>query len=273
MSFGLKALGLVPKNTVSRLAGSFSRTAASKAVIPWFVRTYGIDLDEAQTPDGGFSSLHELFTRPLKPGARPIADSPLVSPADGHVARCGLVDDGLLVQAKGKQYSLKDLLGEALEAEDEEASYAYATIYLAPTDYHRLHSPADLQVEAVYAVPGTLWPVNPTSVNGVDRLFCINERAALRCRTAQGARLWVVLVGATIVGGIRLAFEPAYGSNQPDRATTERYVYPEPIALKAGDPLGHFEFGSTAIVIWDHAAGSCAYDAGSPVRVGEALVG
>ena len=271
MSLGIKALGLVPKNTVSRIAGHFSRSKASQAVIPWFVKKYAIDLDEAQVPEGGFRTLHDLFTRPLKEGSRPIVASQLVSPADGKVARCGFVNDDLLVQAKGKDYSMSEMLGEAYSAEDH-ADYAYATIYLAPTDYHRLHSPADLVVESVYAVPGTLWPVNPMSVNGVDRLFCINERATLRCRTSDGYRVWIVLVGATIVGGIRLAFEPGYGSNLPSRSTTERYVYEQPIELKAGDPLGHFEFGSTAVMVWDRALGHSQHEENSPIRVGEALV-
>ncbi len=272
MSLGLTALGLVPKNTVSRIAGHFSRSQVSRAVIPWFVKKYAIDLDEAQVPEGGFDTLHDLFTRPLKAGRRPTADVQLVSPADGKVARCGVVDDGLLVQAKGKDYSMSELLGEACARGEDQAKYAYATIYLAPTDYHRLHSPADLLVESVYAVPGTLWPVNPMSVNGVDRLFCINERATLRCRTADGYRVWVVLVGATIVGGIRLAFEPSYGSNLPSRSTTERYVYEQPIELKAGDPLGHFEFGSTAVMIWDRELGCADHELNAPIRVGEALV-
>lgn len=272
MSFGITALSLVPKNTVSRIAGRFSRSKASRSVIPWFIKTYQIDLDEAVVPLGGFETLHDLFTRPLKPGKRPTADVPLVSPADGKVARCGLVDDGLLVQAKGKEYSMSELLGEAFSVDDDQADYAYATIYLAPTDYHRLHSPTDLVVESVYAVPGTLWPVNPMSVNEVDRLFCINERATLRCRTLDGHRLWVVLVGATIVGGIRLAFEPSYGSNLPARATTERYVYDQPIQLQAGDPLGHFEFGSTAVLVWDRALGVAEHERNAPIQVGEGLV-
>jgi phosphatidylserine decarboxylase len=272
MSLGLNALAWVPKNTLSRVAGSFSRSSLSKVIIPWFVKRYDIDLEEAEEPEGGFQTLHQLFTRPLKDGARKIASAPLVSPADGHVARCGKVDDGLLIQAKGKYYGMGELFGEAMEIGEDAGDYAFATIYLAPTDYHRLHAPADLQVESVYAVPGTLWPVNPMSVNGVDRLFCINERATLRCRTATGQRLWIVLVGATIVGGIRLAFEPGYGSNQPDRATTERYVYDQPIALKAGDPLGHFEFGSTAVLVWEQDLGIPGFDEDTPVRVGDALL-
>jgi phosphatidylserine decarboxylase len=272
MSLGLSALKLVPKNTLSRAAGVFSRSSVSKAVIPWFVKRYDIDLDEALAPEGGFETLHQLFTRPLKEGARAIADAPLVSPADGHVAQSGRVDDGLLVQAKGKDYGMNELLGEAMNGDEAGQDFAFATIYLAPTDYHRLHSPADLLVESVYAVPGTLWPVNPTSVNGVDRLFCINERATLRCRTEDGSRLWIVLVGATIVGGIRLAFEPNYGSNQPDRATTERFVYHQPIALKAGDPLGHFEFGSTAILVWERGLGEPSLEQGMALRVGQALL-
>ena len=202
MSLGIKVLSLVPKNTVST-RGCVQSLRGLAAVIPMFVRNYGIDTDEAEVSAEGFATLHELFTRPLKAGARTIADAAIVSPADGKVARCGEVTAGTMVQAKGKEYSMVELLGEAFSPSEDASDYAYATIYLSPTDYHRVHSPAELWVESVYAVPGTLWPVNPMSVNHVDRLFCINERATLRCRTAEGHRVWVVLVGATIVGGIR----------------------------------------------------------------------
>ena len=268
----LTALRLVPKNLLSRMMGRFSRSALSRLLLPWFTEKYRIDLSEAQCPDDGFATLHDLFTRCLRPGARPIAVAPLVSPADGRVAQCGAVAAGMLVQAKGKNYRLDELLGAAIAPDEAQRELSYSTIYLAPTDYHRLHSPAALTVESIYAVPGTLWPVNPLSVSGVDRLFCINERVTLRCRVQDGRRLWVVLVGATMVGGIRLAFDPAYGSNLAARRQVERTVYPEPIALAPGEPLGHFEFGSTAILIWERSLGLPNTALGAAVRVGEALI-
>jgi phosphatidylserine decarboxylase len=268
----LTALRLVPKNLLSRIVGRFSRSALSRFLLPWFIGKYSINLSEAIRPDGGFATLHDLFTRHLVPGARPIAAAALVSPADGRVASSGAVAAGMMVQAKGKNYRLDELLGEAITVAETGLELAYATIYLAPPDYHRLHSPAALLVESIYAVPGTLWPVNPMSVNGVDRLFCINERVTLRCRLHDGRRLWVVLVGATIVGGIRLAFDPAYASNLAARRQVERTVYPEPIALAPGDALGHFEFGSTAILVWESSIGLPSSVLGAAVQVGAALV-
>ena len=145
------------------------------------------------------------------------------------------------------------------------------TLYLSPTDYHRLHAPCDLRVLERRYIAGTLWPVNTTSVAEVDRLFCVNERVALRCETPCGARVWVVLVGATIVGGIRLAFEPEFASDQGEPSEFRDYR-DEPVTLRAGAPLGHFELGSTAVLIWDTKLGEVAPSLDARVRVGEALV-
>jgi phosphatidylserine decarboxylase len=235
-------------------------------MIPWFARRYDLDLDEAVVPAQGFANLHQLFTRALTDGARPVAKAPLVSPADGVVAQCGRVQQGQLIQAKGKTYSAEALIGSELTDPD---AFDYATIYLSPHDYHRLHSPAAMTVNQRCAVPGTLWPVNPISVAEVDRLFCVNERVALRAQVGEHT-IYVVLVGATIVGGIKLTFDATYSANT-GAAGPERVTYSEPHHLAAGAPLGHFEFGSTAIVLWPRALGQLAVASGDAVRVGEAL--
>ena len=267
MSLLINGLSLVPRNGISRLAGQFSRSRLSRPLIPWFARRYDLAMEEAVVPALGFNPLHEVFTRALVDGARPIAKAPLVSPADGVVAQCGKVQQGHLIQAKGKTYSAEALIGSELDDPD---AFDYATIYLSPHDYHRLHSPATMSVDQRCAIPGTLWPVNPISVAEVDRLFCVNERVALRGQVGDHT-LFTILVGATIVGGIKLAFDEAYSAN-PRAPSAERFTYSEPHCLAAGEPLGHFEFGSTAVLLWPRALGKLTVRPGDRVRVGEALV-
>ncbi len=267
MSFLINGLRLVPKNAVSRMAGRFSRSGSSKAIIPWFVRRYGLNLDEAVVPEAGFQSLHELFTRALKPGARPIdGAADLVSPADSVLAQGGPVEAGRILQAKGRTYALAEMLGE----DPGPGPWQFGTFYLAPTDYHRVHSPADLEVLERRSVPGALWPVNPISVAEVDQLFCVNERVILKCRHVLGQTLYVVFVGATIVGGIRLAFDPDYGSNRGAQ-NNEHRVYDEPIPMTKGQELGHFELGSTVVLAWETSLGPLAAPIAEAIQVGQAL--
>ncbi|HBU49008.1 MAG TPA: phosphatidylserine decarboxylase [Myxococcales bacterium] len=267
MSFLISGLHLVPKNAVSRMAGRFSRSNVSKAIIPWFVRRYRLNLDEAVVPEGGFETLHDLFTRALKPGARvidPVAN--LVSPADSVLAQGGAVESDRIVQAKGRTYSLAEMLGE----DPGPGAWQFGTFYLAPTDYHRVHSPADLEVLERRSVPGALWPVNPVSVAEVDQLFCVNERVVLKCRHAQGGIVYVVFVGATIVGGIRLAFDEDYGSNQGGQ-NNEHRVYDPPIPMAKGQELGHFELGSTVVLAWESTLGELKAPLADAIQVGDAL--
>lgn len=268
MSFLITGLSMVPKNALSRAAGRFSRSGLSKAMVPWFAKRYRLNLDEAVVPDAGFATLHQLFTRALKPGARPVdPDAVLVSPSDSVLAQGGDVVDGTLIQAKGRAFSLAKMLGE----EPEPGPWQYGTFYLAPTDYHRVHSPADLEVVERRVIPGYLWPVNPISVAEVDELFCVNERVVLKCRQAEGGIIYVVFVGATIVGGIRLAFDEDYGSNRGQNSEGLT-VYDEPIAVAKGAELGHFELGSTVVLAWQNSIGCLDAPLGEPVRVGERIV-
>ena len=267
MSFLIGGLHLVPKNAVSRMAGRFSRSTASKAIIPWFVRRYGLNLEEAVVPEEGFETLHALFTRALKPGARVIdPNAGLVSPADSVLAQGGDVESGQLLQAKGRTYSLAEMLGE----DPGPGPWQFGTFYLAPTDYHRVHSPADLEVLERRSVPGTLWPVNPVSVAEVDQLFCVNERVILKCRHAQGGIVYVVFVGATIVGGIRLAFDADYGSNRGPQ-NDEHRVYEPPISMRKGEEMGHFELGSTVVLAWESSLGTLTASLDDAIQVGNAL--
>lgn len=245
----------MPKAAASRLAARIARHPASRHLIPWFTRHYGIDVASALAPAGGFQSLQQFFARPLRPGLRPIAPGRevLVSPVDATVGACGAIRHDLLLQAKGETYRLGALLGDAALAPIFHGGL-YCTLYLAPSDYHRVHAPCAGRVGAARHLQGTRWPVNPSAVRRVPGLFASNERLVLRLDDTPWGTLALVLVGACLVGGIRLNGEP-------------------PFSFEAGEELGRFEFGSTVIVLAPQSAGlQLAVDAGARVLMGEALM-
>jgi phosphatidylserine decarboxylase len=240
-----------------------------------FAARYGIDLSECGELDT-FRTFGEFFARPLRDaGLRPVAagDDVVVSPVDGVVSECGLAGGGKLLQAKGIDYALADLLAdEALAARF--TGGAWATVYLSPRDYHRIHFPLGGAVTGYRYVPGVLWPVNPAAVRGVPGLFTANERLVTVLDTPVGACA-VVAVGATIVGRVRAYYDPTIPVTNLPRARPIRRDYPAPIPIEKGQELGAFEMGSTVILAFE--PGKVALDArlapGARVRVGERVGG
>jgi phosphatidylserine decarboxylase len=236
----------VPRRFVTRFMGWWSRIEnpwiCGASIALWRLFSE-LDLSEAQTTR--FRSLHACFTRELRPGARPIDGDPahLVSPCDGLVGECGTISQGLLLQAKGFVYSLRELLADEQLARYFEGGQ-YATLRLTSSMYHRFHAPADCRVEQVNYISGDAWNVNPIALKRVDRLFCKNERAVLRCRLPSGELLTLVPVAAILVASIRLRFL--------DVLLHLRYrgpnVIPCDAALQRGEEMGWFEHGSTIIV-------------------------
>jgi phosphatidylserine decarboxylase len=237
----------IPRRFVTRLVGWWSRIEhpwickGSIAVWRFFS---DLDLREARTTE--FKSVHDCFTRELKDGARSIdmRGTHLVSPSDGLLGAQGCVERGTVLQAKGSPYSLSELL-----ADEELASYyeggEYATLRLTSSMYHRFHAPADCRVEQVNYIAGDAWNVNPVALKRVDRLFCKNERAVIRCRLASGDLLTLVPVAAILVASIRLRFI--------DVRLHLRYrgpnLIPCDVPLRRGEEMGWFEHGSTIIVL------------------------
>ena len=204
-----------------------------------------VDLSDAATPR--FRSMHDCFTRRLRPGARPIDPDPVVlaSPCDAIVGATGAVTDGDQVQQiKGAPYRLRDLLGTA-DASAPFRTGSYVTLRLTAGMYHHFHAPHDLVVEEVTYISGDCWNVNPPALKRVARLFCRNERAALRCRLDDGAPLTLVAVAAVLVASIRLTFHDAAA---PLRAGGNRRV-PMAARLSKGEEMGWFEQGSTIVVL------------------------
>lgn len=225
-------LTALPKVPLSKLTGILASTplppAARAGLYRWFARRYGAELEDLADDLRSFRSLQAFFRRGLREGARPIADSQLVWPCDGRIVTAGPIKAGRIPQVKGNDYALADLLGnDALAA--KLAGGQQATIYLAPGDYHRVHSPFQGEVLSVTPLRGTLFPVNPPAVRCIPRLFARNSRHVFACRTACGTDAAVVMVGAYNVG---------------DTVVT---AASGPIAR--GQELGQFGFGSTAVMI------------------------
>ncbi len=274
----LAALGAVPKNALSRLVGGLTRARAPRpvrlAAMRAFAARYGIDLSECGELET-FRTFGEFFARPLRAGSRPVApgDEVLVSPVDGVVSQAGLAEGGRLVQAKGLDYSLEALLADpALAARFRGGPFA--TIYLSPRDYHRIHFPLGGAVTGYRYVPGRLWPVNPASVRGVPGLFTVNERLVTALETPLGACA-VVAVGATIVGRIRAFYDPTIPVSNLPRARPVARDYPAPLPVVKGQELGAFEMGSTVILLLERGRAALRPELaeGRRVRVGEAIGG
>jgi phosphatidylserine decarboxylase len=272
----IAALRLLPKNALSRAAGALTRWRAPAGVRRWAMRAfaarYGIDLTECPELEA-YRSFGEFFARPLRPGLRPVAagEDVAVSPVDGVVSEVGVATQGRLVQAKGIDYSAAALLGDEALARRLEGG-AYATIYLSPRDYHRIHFPLGGQVTGYRYVPGRLWPVNPASVRTVPGLFTVNERLVTFLKTPLGACA-VVAVGATVVGRVRAYYDPTVPVTNLPRARVAARTYETPIPVEKGQELGAFEMGSTVIVLFE--PGRVKLDArltpGARLRVGEAI--
>src|SRR5512133_2642345 len=272
----ISVLRLVPKNALSRLVGALTRWRAPAAVrhaaMRAFAARYRIDLSESPELDA-YRSFGEFFARPLRPGLRPIApgDRVLVSPVDAVVSETGVADGGRLVQAKGIDYPAAALLGDDALAARLEGG-AYATLYLSPRDYHRIHFPLGGAVAGWRYVPGSLWPVNPASVRTVRGLFAVNERLVTVLETLLGACA-VVAVGATVVGRVHAYYDPTVPRTNQPGAPVRRRDYETPIPAEKGRELGAFEMGSTVILLFEK--GRVRLDPklgpGARVRVGEEI--
>lgn len=263
------ALGALPLNALSRLAGRLAAAHLPGPVLRTAIRgfggVFGVDFDEARDPVGSFESFQDFFTRRLRDGARPIDPDPraFVSPCDGAWGAAGTIRDGTLLQVKGRPYALAALVGDEAAAKRLEGG-VFATLYLSPRDYHRFHAPCAVEVVSGVHLPGRLWPVNGIGLRGVDGLFAENERICAWMRP-PGSRLspplCLVAVGATLVGSVKVAFDHELGTNLPGADPMQRRYEP-PVRFERGEEWGRFEFGSTIVVL--AAPGFASLDARAP---------
>lgn len=269
---------VAPQHFLSRGAGWLTRARFPKAVVRgavnFFSRRFEVDLSEADMPTGGFANFDDFFTRPLKVGARQIDADPqsLVSPVDGRVSAAGPIASGNILQAKGQGYTVAELLGSEEDAAVFEGG-TFATLYLSPRDYHRMHAPCDLQASKMVYLPGSLFSVNPATVRARERLFSRNERVALFFEAPTGP-LAMIFVGALIVGSIEVAWEgivaPPGGRRKGQRV--KEYGPEGRIALAKGAEVGRFHMGSTVILLVPPGTGKLDdLPVERPVRLGEPI--
>ena len=266
---------LLPKQALTALAGALARRrggAATTAVIRWFIARYGVNMAEAAEPDpAAYGSFNDFFTRALKPGARPLAQAELVCPVDGAISQFGAIDGGRIFQAKGHDYSARALLGGdgALAAHFHDGHFA--TLYLSPKDYHRIHMPCAGRLLRMIHVPGDLFSVNPVTARGVAGLFARNERVVCVFDGPHGP--WVnVLVGATIVGSMATVWHGVV--NPPRPGTLREWSYhDQQIELKQGEEMGRFLLGSTVVLLFPKGplTFNPGWMPGGAIRLGEVM--
>jgi len=274
---------LLPQKSLTRLAGYLANLkggALTTAVVRHFIRHYRVQMDDALAPDpASYETFNAFFTRALRPGCRPIANAPWVCPVDGTISQLGAIEQGQVFQAKGHRYSVAALLGDTSLASNQDLfqnsrfhNGSFATVYLSPKDYHRIHMPCHGVLERMVYVPGKLFSVNPATAQTVPGLFARNERVVCHFATAHGP-LVMVLVGATIVGSMATVWHGVV--NPPRRAQITEWAYPSspPVSLAQGEEMGRFLLGSTVIVLWPGGAAELdvSLKPGHAVRMGQAL--
>ena len=276
----LKALPLypLPHHAVSRVVHAATRWRTvwwKNALTDWFIQRFGVDLSEASVSDPhGYPHFNAFFTRSLRKGARPLPQDmySVVSPADGTVSAIGGIDNGTIVQAKGHAYTVADLLGGDAELAEQFNGGRFATIYLSPRDYHRLHMPAGGLLRQMIHVPGRLFSVAPFTVRTVKRLFARNERVAALFETARGP-LAMVLVGAINVASIETVWAGVVTPPKGKKVRRWQYQDGKPWRLARGEEMGRFNMGSTVIVLFgpEQIEWLAEIEPGQTVRMGQAL--
>ncbi|MBD2857897.1 phosphatidylserine decarboxylase [Spongiibacter sp. KMU-158] len=268
---------LLPQHLLSRLVGKLA-----EARLPWlknllikqFIKAYDVQMEEAQESDAeSYANFNAFFTRALRDGVRPLAEGNLLAcPADGAISQLGDIKAGRIFQAKGQDYSLLKLLGGDKALEAEFLGGSFATIYLSPKDYHRVHMPVNGKLRSMHYIPGQLFSVNTTTAENVNDLFARNERAVCVFDTEHGP-MAMILVGAMIVAGIETVWEGQVAPLERRVRVTD-YDQPAPIVeLKKGEEMGRFKLGSTVILLFgqDKIEWLDKFEAGTPTRLGEAL--
>ena len=244
---------LLPQHLLSRLMFRFARIQKpwiKNRFTSWFVSNYKVNLNEAQLEDiEEYKHFNDFFTRALKDGSRPISDSKVVSPVDGVVSQFGSIKEALIVQAKGKKYSVEALLAENSK---NDLYTSFVTIYLSPKDYHRIHMPFDGSLKSMKYIPGNLFSVNQRTVNNIDQVFARNERLVCYFDSEYG-EIALVMVGAIFVGSMETSWEGQI--TPPYSKSIKTYDYDSrQIELSKGKELGRFNMGSTVILLMPKGA-------------------
>ena len=263
---------ILPQHFLSSLMFRFARIETlwiKNTFTRWFVNKYHVNLAEAELENiEDYINFNDFFTRALKTGLRPISESKLISPVDGVVSQAGKIQDSQILQAKGHQYSTSGLLADKVSEKLENGSFA--TIYLSPKDYHRIHMPCDGVLRSMKYIPGNLFSVNQKTVNQVKRIFARNERLICLFDTDFGVMAFV-LVGAIFVGSMQTEWQGQI--TPPYSKTVINYEYKgREISLAKGDELGRFNMGSTVIMLLPEDFPEMNLHAGQQLKMGQALI-
>lgn len=280
MNFAVLLQYIIPKQAITALAGKLAHLqggSITTSVIKWFAKRYHVNMAEAANSDiTTYKSFNDFFTRPLKSGARPIAQANFICPVDGAISQFGSIEQNQIFQAKGHAYSTAALLGGDSHLAEKFKNGHFACLYLSPKDYHRIHMPCDGVLVSMTYVPGELFSVNPTTAQGVPGLFARNERVVCEFTSKAHGHFIMVLVGATIVGSMATVWHDAKNGiiNPPRTRNTRTWTYEQQnVSLKQGDEMGRFLLGSTVVMLFqkDALQFNADWQPAQTVRLGEIM--
>ena len=266
---------LLPKQAITALAGRFARWqggTVTTAAIRHFIARYGVEMAEAADPDpAAYPSFNAFFTRALKPGARPLAEADLVCPVDGAISQLGAISGDRIFQAKGHDYTLAALLGGDAALAAHFHGGHFATLYLSPRDYHRIHMPCAGRLLRMVHVPGALFSVNPATARGVPGLFARNERVVCLFEGERGLFV-LVLVGATIVGSMATVWHGVVNPTRPGPLRPFDY-HDQDLRFDRGAEMGRFLLGSTVVLVFPTGPllFNPQWQPGGAIRMGQAM--
>lgn len=274
-SFAVTLQHWLPKQALTVAAGTLACARAgwfTTAAIKAFIGHYKVNMAEAEQPDpAAYPTFNAFFTRALRPGVRPVAEADLVSPVDGVISQLGAIEGDQIFQAKGHQYSTTALLGGDAALAQRFQNGQFATIYLSPSHYHRIHMPATGRLVRMVHVPGDLYSVNPATARGVPGLFARNERLVCVFEGAHGPFV-LVLVGATIVGSMATVWHGLV--NPPRTGVLRHWDYADgQVLLQKGDEMGRFQLGSTVVLMMPQSDWrfDASWEPGGEVLLGQAM--
>ena len=266
---------LLPKQALTRFAGWVARGqwgGLTTAIIRNFIGRYNVNMAEAEQPDpAAYASFNDFFTRALREGARPLAAADMVCPVDGAISQFGGIDGKRIFQAKGHDYSIRALVGGDEALAQQFVNGHFATLYLSPRDYHRIHMPCEGRLRRMIHVPGDLFSVNPTTARGVPGLFARNERVVCVFDSDRGP-FAMVLVGATIVGSMATVWHGQVNPPRPGLVRDWAYA-PGDVTLRQGQEMGRFLLGSTVVMLMPPGPlqFNPAWVPGKAIRLGEVM--
>jgi len=267
---------LLPKQALTVFAGKVASTrggATTASLIKWFIGRYKVNMAEAANPDiRSYATFNEFFTRALRNDARPLAPADFICPVDGAISQFGRIENDQLFQAKGHTYSTTALVGGDRDLAAQFQDGSFATLYLSPKDYHRIHMPCHGRLTRMIYVPGDLFSVNPVTARGVPGLFARNERVVCVFDSAEAGQFVLTLVGATIVGSMATVW---HGVVNPPRSRDVRVwdYAKQNVLLKKGDEMGRFLLGSTVVMLFrkDALSFNSQWAATQQVKMGEVM--